>query len=253
MHEPMDRRGTDDGEHCLTPQHFASERSSPVCRTREPVRSTLCLSAQCRREISMDCCGDPSTDEHDVEVFRRATVQGDQDARAWVQQSLSEVVHDWLRRHPSREVACRLESEEHYVAQTFEHFWQATVQQQVTFRTLGGALLYLRASLHGAILDTLRTYSRPREVALPEPGEAGEPPVEDQTDSKEIWKILHTILPSDREKRLAYLLYHCGLKPREIVRFCPQEWNDVQDIYRLRGNIMERLLCNADPWRWRLR
>jgi hypothetical protein len=88
---------------------------------------------------------------------------------------------------------------------------------------------------------------------LPEPGEVGEPSVEDQTDSQEIWKILHTILPSDREKRLAYLLYHCSLKPREIVRFCPQEWNDVQDIYRLRDNIMERLLCNSDPWRWRLR
>ena len=80
MHEPMDRGGTDDGEHCLTPQHVASERSSPVSRTREPVRSTMCFSAQGRREISMDCCGDPSTDEHEVELFRRATVQGDQDA-----------------------------------------------------------------------------------------------------------------------------------------------------------------------------
>lgn len=252
MHEPMDRRGTDDGEHFLTPQHVASKRSSPVSRTREPVRSTMCFSAQCRREISMDCCGDPSTDEHDVELFRRATVQGDQDARAWVQQCLSEVVHDWLRRHPSREAACRLESEEHYVAQTFEHFWQATVQQQVTFRTLGGALQYLRASLHGAILDTLRTYSRPGEVALPEPGEPGEPQAEDVTSSSEVWDILQTILSNEREQRLAYLLFHCGLKPREIVRFCPQEWSDVHEIYRLRRTIMERLLRNADQLRWRL-
>ena len=60
------------------------------------------------------------------------------------------------------------------------------------------------------------------------------------------------MLPAGREQRLAYLLYHCGLKPREIVRFCPQEWSDIQEIYHLRRNLMERLLRNADQLRWRL-
>jgi hypothetical protein len=213
----------------------------------------MCFSAQRRREISMDCCGDPSNDENVIEVLRRAIVEGEQDARLCLQQSLGDVVCEWLRQHPRREIAYYLGNEEYYIAATFERFWQLAFDRQLEFSTFDSVMPYLRLSLNGAILDTLRTYSRPREVALPEPGEAGEPPVEDQTDSKEIWKILHTILPSDREKRLAYLLYHCGLGPREIVHFCPQEWNDVQDIYRLRVNIMERLLCNADPWRWRLR
>ena len=60
------------------------------------------------------------------------------------------------------------------------------------------------------------------------------------------------MLSDEREKRLAYLLFHCGLKPREIIRFCPQEWSDVHEIYRLRRNIMARLLYNADQLRWRL-
>ena len=30
------------------------------------------------------------------------------------------------------------------------------------------------------------------------------------------------------------------------MRFCSQEWSDVQEIYRLRRNIMERLVRNAD-------
>ena len=75
--------------------------------------------------------------------------------------------------------------------------------------------------------------------------------MEDETSSSEVWELLQTMLPNGREQRLAYLLYHCGLKPREIVRFCPQEWNDVQEIYRLRRNILERLLRNADQLRWR--
>ena len=133
-----------------------------------------------------------------------------------------------------------------------ERFWQATVRQQIAFKTLAGALTYLRASLHGAILDTLRVYTRPREVPLPEPGEPGELYGEDQSNSSEVWEFLQTILPGAREQRLAYLLYHCGLKPREVLHFCQQEFNDIQEIYRLRRNIVERVLRHADQLRWRL-
>jgi hypothetical protein len=149
-------------------------------------------------------------------------------------------------------MACRLESEENFVAQTFERFWQATAfNQRVEFSTLAAALQYLRASLNGAILDMLRAYVRPREVPLPGPGEPGEPLVEDDTDTSEVWEILRMMLADPRERRLAYLLFYCGLKPREIVRFCPQEWSGVQEIYRLRRTIMERLLRNVDQLRWR--
>jgi len=75
---------------------------------------------------------------------------------------------------------------------------------------------------------------------------AQEPVVEDQTASLAVWEILQTMLPSEREQRLAYLLYHCKLGPREIVRFCPQEWNDIQEMYRLRRDILERLLRKAN-------
>ena len=75
--------------------------------------------------------------------------------------------------------------------------------------------------------------------------------MEDSIDSSEVWDILHMILSEPREQRLAYLLFHCGLKPREIVWFCPQEWSDVQEIYRLRRTMMVRLFRNADQLRWR--
>jgi hypothetical protein len=237
-------------------QSTPAERSSPASVRREAECGKLSvpvLAAQCLEEIDNYRRGEPCTDTYGVELLRRATIQGDQEAWAWMQHCFHEVVLGWLRRHPSREAACRLESEENYVAQAFERFWQATTLiQRVEFSRLAAALQYLRASLNGAILDTLRAYSRPREASLPEPGEPGEPHVEDTTDSSEEWDILQTELPNEREQRLAYLLYHCGLKPREIVRFCPQEWSDVQEIYRLRRNIMERLLRNVDHLRWRL-
>jgi hypothetical protein len=196
---------------------------------------------------------EPYTDAYGVELVRRATVLADQDAWIWMQHCFSGLVLGWLRRHPSRETACRLESEENYVAQTFERFWQATtLTQRLKFNTLAAALQYLHLSLNAAIVDTLRAYARSREVSLPKPGDPGEPYVEDVTPSTEVWEVLQKMLPDERELRLAYLLFLCGLKAREIVRFCSQEWSDVREIYRLRRSIMERLLRNADQLRWRL-
>src|SRR5205807_9720565 len=134
------------------------------------------------------------------------------------------MVRGWLRRHPSKVAVLRLESEENYVAITFSRFWQATsLNQKVEFRTLIAALQYLRASLHGTILDTLRAFKLPKEVTLLEMGEPVEFLGVDHVDSSEAWRMLQLKLSDQRELRLAYLLYHCGLKPREIVYFCAQE------------------------------
>ncbi|HEX6484707.1 MAG TPA: hypothetical protein VF043_38160 [Ktedonobacteraceae bacterium] len=226
--------------------------SSSAALRREVTCSALSsqlLAAHCLRELNNYHRGEPSTDTYGLELLHRATIQGDQEAWMWLQHCFSGVVRGWLHHHPSREAAYRLESEENYVAQAFERFWQATtLTQQVEFRTFAAALQYLRASLNGAILDTLRAYSRPGEVSLPGPGE---PEVEDKTDGSEVWENLKALLPNEDEQRVAYLLFHCGLKPREIVRFCPQEFRDIREIYRLRRNIMERLLRKADQLRGR--
>ena len=229
--------------------------SISVEQRREGTYSALSaqlLAAHCLKELNNYQRGEPSTDTYGLELLHRATIQGDQEAWTLLQHCFSGVMRGWLHHHPSREAASRLESEEHYVAQAFERFWQATtLTHQVEFRTLAAALQYLRASLNGAILDTLRAYSRPREISLPGPGEPGEPEVEDKTDSSEVWEILKALLSNEHEQRVAYLLFHCGLGPREFVRFCPQEFGDRCEIYRLRRTIMERLLRQTDQLRWR--
>jgi hypothetical protein len=244
-------------ERCLALQDTFTEQLSPAAMRREIPCSAISvpqLAAQCMKEVDNYRRGEPYTDVYGVELLHRATVLGDPAAWTCIQHCFSGLVLNWLRRHPYRETACRFENEDTYVAQTFERFWQATtLTQKVAFDTLAAALRYLRLSLNGAILDSLRANARSREVPLPEPGDLGEPYIEDVTSSSEIWEIIQSMLPDKREKRLAYLLFYCGLKAREIVRYLPQEWSDVHEIYRLRRNITERLLRNADQLRWRLR
>jgi len=209
------------------------------------------LAEHCNKEFDKFRHGEPSNDQYAMELFNRALKQ--ENALAWeaVQQCFDAAMRRWINRYPLKKFAYRLDSEENFVVQGFTRFWQATVHNpDITFCTLGAVLKYLRASLHSVMIDTLRTYSRERVVSLPEPGEAGEPSYEDRYDSSELWLVITQILPDKRERRIAYLLYHCGLKPREIVHFCHQEFKDVREIDRVRRIIFERLQRNTDYFRW---
>ncbi len=233
-------------------QHDKKQHSLTLNQPGSEMNATE-LAAHCVGEINNFRRGVPGTETCSVELLRRATVQGDQEAWVWIQKCFGELVLSWLRRHPNREAACGLDSEENYVAQTFERFWQATaLTQHIEFNSLAGALQYLHACLNGAMIDTLRAYSRSKEIPLPDPGESGELQIEDKFESNDVWDNLKKVIPNGNEQRLAYLLFHCGLKPRQIMLFCPQEFSDVHDIYRLRSNMMNRLLRNADLLRWRL-
>ena len=170
-----------------------------------------------------------------LELLRRASTHGDLQAWAVFQQSLEETVLSWFHDHPGREAACRVQNERHFVAQAFEQLQQVVVQRQVACETLSEVLVYLRASLNGAILETLRVSARPRAVSSPWPD------VEDHPNRSEVWSWVQARLSSEHERRLAYLLYHCGLEPAEIVRYCPQEWSDVREVARLRRIILKRL------------
>lgn len=247
----MDGKITDERMNREDEQTFPSH--TPLTEDSPGDMSVATLAARCMQEMDNYRRGEPSNEQYCLELLRRATVQ--RDALAWevMQRRFSEVLLRWMSSHPKKEVACQFDSEDNYVARAFERFWQATVcHQQVAFTSLAAALRYLRACLNAAIMDTLRTYSRPREIPLPEPGDAGEQIGATDDDDSSIWEVIQTLLSDKRELRLAYLLYYCGLKPRDIVRYCPLEFRDAQEIYRLRRNIFDRLIRNADYILWRL-
>ena len=188
---------------------------------------------------------------YSVELLRWALVLHSDAAWSMLQQCFSETVRSWIWRHPGRDVVLLRDSEENYIAQTFTRFWLAVRDQHVEFTTLPAMLGYLHATLNGLIMDTLRSHLRLRsgEVPFPEPGCSEEPLAGSTMDSQSIWESIQPLLPDERERRLAYLLYYCGLKPRDIVLRCSREFDDVKEIYRLNHNIVERLRRNRDRLR----
>jgi hypothetical protein len=181
-----------------------------------------------------------------LELLCCASTHGDLETWAAFQQCLEETVLTWLHDHPGREAACRMHSERHFVALAFERLQQALSQRPETCQTLSEVLAYLRACLNGVILEALRVCKWPEGV--PSPWSDGE----DACDRSQVWERLQALLSNERERRLAYLLYHCGLTPAEIVRGSPQEWSDVQEVARLRRIILARLvrglICEEQPF-----
>ena len=204
------------------------------------IMSTDELLDHCVNEIDLYHRGEVQGDTYCVELLRRATLQKDQDAWQAVQQCLSETVRGWLASHPHKEKACRMDREEHYVTQAFERFFKATMHQQIVFSTLAAALLSLRTYLNSALLDALRASSRSGEIMLPGRSEAEHSRVTSSKQS-EVWGMLRNMLPDVREQRLVYLLFHCGLKPKDIVHTYPQEFQDVEEISGLRLRLIQRL------------
>ncbi len=210
------------------------------------------LADECASQLQRRRRKEPSDDRYCLEILRRALVQQVDQAWSMVQRCFSEIIRVWLRSHPGSDVALRHDAEENYIAQTFSRFWYATRNQQVEFNSLNSALSYLHATLNGIIMDTMRVHFRSVEVPLPDPGFPDEPAVEEHEDGHQLWENIQGLLPDERERRLLYLLYYCGLKPREIARRFSQEFGDVKEIYRLNQNIVERLRRNRDRLRWLL-
>lgn len=240
-------------------QASTESRSRAMDIKMEDLPDQMSLSAlvgRCMGEIEHYRHKEPHDDQYCLELFHRAMVKHDPDAWELLLQRFSPTVRAWMRNHPHREIACRLEPEENYVAHTFTRVWQASIRNTLEFDTLAAALSYLKLSLQAAVIDTMRAYSKPKEAPLPDPGSdtwyTEEPASEDEYESHELWDIIKSLLPNERERRLAYLLYHCGLKAREIVHYRPDEFSDVQEIYRLTRNIMERLMRHREQIRWRL-
>src|SRR6266702_327597 len=182
-----------------------------------------------------------------IEALLRQALEGDQDALAGVEQCLGETVRQWLYGHLSKGAVCCWESEDHYLTQAFERFWQVIADGQLRdFASLSTALRYLQASLNSVLLDSLRAHARPRGIALQRPVNTGERPGEDQTDNCQLWELIQRLFPDVRERRVAYLLFHCNLCPKEILRYTPQAFSDAQEICHLRRHTLERILLHSD-------
>jgi hypothetical protein len=249
-HDAMDSLNVNGGEKSSVSQSAAFEQSSLSNQKAEFSTRAIndkMLAVYCEREINNFRCGDPSTDDYCVELLRRVTIKGNQEAWEIVQRCLSETVRGWIELHPMRTVAISLDSKESFAVQAFARFYLAVVTKRVHFSCLSDILQHLQANLNSVIIDTLRAYSRPKEILR---SHTGELEVATSTNSKnsEVWENLKQGLSDAKEQRMAFLLFNCGLSPDDIVQSCAEEFNDVQEITSFRYRIIKHMISRGNTF-----
>jgi hypothetical protein len=193
------------------------------------------------RQEHLDAQGD---EEADLELFLRAIEQRDELAWEQIYQRWKGLLLHWLFRHPLARLALEQWSSEDYITLALGKFWQAVThssRDKPIFSTRPALLAYLRSCLNSVVFDAVREADVQRcNVCLSDVAEeVVSSPLE--VDGGELWRSIEQVLPGRRERLLVYLRYVQGERPREVVATHPQEFPNVQEVYRLERNILNRL------------
>jgi RNA polymerase sigma factor (sigma-70 family) len=190
--------------------------------------------------------------EHDprycYELFRRAAAGRDEHAWELIYVQYSGLVSGWVERHPLFQAA--EEDTEFFVNRAFEKMWAAlTPEKFEKFQDFRGLMRYFQMCVHSAVIDHLR--QKQETIRLEEtqeavvPSDAPEAHVERSVLSRDhrrqFWQAVDSRLQNEKEKQLVYGMFVLDLKPRELADEFRGVFRDIQEIYRIKENVMDRL------------
>lgn len=131
----------------------------------------------------------------------------------------------------------------------FAKFFQALTKEHKIeqFSSLARILRYLKLCTSSVIADARRAQQNqtieeqldaiPHEPATGDPAEF----FIDQLAMKMFWQKIRSLVEDEVEYLLLELTYQQGMKPQEIQVQYPHLFSSLEDIYRIKRNVLERL------------
>ncbi|HLO03040.1 MAG TPA: hypothetical protein VK191_08035 [Symbiobacteriaceae bacterium] len=155
----------------------------------------------------------------------------------------------WVRRHPQFQRTG--EDAQLFVSRALEKLWRAVDHQKLArFETPVQVLQYLKMCVNSSIVESLRraipvdlVYLDEEEQGglLPDTGTQVEASVVGTMERNELWRIVAEHARTEQEQVLVEAALVRGLPPRAIAQRYSGLFGDVQDVYRLKRNLLERL------------
>lgn len=210
------------------------------------------LEQRCARETQRFYRRETHDPRFCFELFRRAAAGEDQLAWEIVYKQYHAQVHGWILRHPAFEET-GAEAQD-FQNEAFERLWKALAAEKFErFADLASILQFLRMCVHSAIVDYVRK-KRLIEVSLESELEERKAPavesgpdeaVEADAQRVEMWNYVRSCLKGDQEYIVVYENYVLDLKSREKYERHPNLFQDVEDVYRTKQNLLARF--RRDP------
>ena len=209
------------------------------------------LARCCSEETNKFLKQSASNDRYCLELFRRAIVKRDDDAWSCIYQQYAPLVLTWVTQHQSAAPLLGQDGSGPLVNAAFAKFSQAlTPAKMANFDSLAAVLKYLKMCVHSVVADEVRSrqsrqYEETLELVENEP--ASDDPADDvvsNISAQSLWQVIQEELNGEDERVLIYLAYIQGMKPGEISSQHRRLFPTVDDVYRIKRNVLERLRRN---------
>jgi hypothetical protein len=184
------------------------------------------------------------------ELFRRALAQRSGEAFALLMDNYHSLVGVWVRRHPRFHQAS--EDAEFFTTAAFERLWIAIPPARFArFSDLRSLLRYLQLCTYSSVTDHMRAHSQAISLEPDDPDSPGHEPAAPEPDlsaaeKAEIWRAVLAQMRSDKECAVLNGCYALQMKPSEVFEEYDALFDSVQDVYRTKQNVLERLRRNAE-------
>ncbi|HEV7666107.1 MAG TPA: hypothetical protein VGQ62_21420 [Chloroflexota bacterium] len=204
------------------------------------------LCAAARQQEHQFGQGLPNDGAAGLELFRRAIVERNE--AAWT--TVVELYRGLLLAQTHRQVVRGLVGEDDgfCVDRAFQRFWSATRGGRIEdFNDLASVLKYLKLCLASVLLDEARRRRRQLATSLDEVAPAASLSSDPTAHAigriarDELWHAIKQELRDDNQRLVARLSFVRGLTPREIRARHPTRFDDINDVYRTKRSVVERL------------
>jgi hypothetical protein len=211
----------------------------------------LDLARRCHEETVRFLRGEARDDTFCYEIFLRAIVQREDTAWAAIVAQYRGIVLAYVGQHT---VATMMhEPDDYWVNRAFQRFWSAVgADRFAQFPDLAALLKYLKLCVHSVLMDEVRARRGGMVSSLddvPETaavrGDAAHSVV-GQLAGEELWAAILRELHDEAEQVVAYLSFTRDMKPSDIFQRHPRLYASVDDVYRIKRNVVERLRRSAD-------
>ena len=210
------------------------------------------VAQRCARETEFFFQHQDHDSRYCFELFRRAILEHDQSAWEMIHIQYQPLVSGWIQRHPAFESSN--EEVQYFVNRAFERIWAALKPAKFDrFSDLKPLLLYLKMCVHSVIVDHNRLTeqfvwnSQSEDPAVE--GIAHEAAPEDQAMEQvyrqQFWEWINAQLHDEKERLVVYGSFVLTLRPRELYNQFQVMFSDVDEVYRIKQNVLARF--RRDP------
>lgn len=185
------------------------------------------------------------------ELFRRSIREQDQAAWEIICANYEPLVAGWVSRHRGFEDSN--EEVQYFVNGAFAKIARTLTPDKFEgFSDIGSLLRYLKMCVHSVVIDYNRLAEQASMNSLedasaePSADPLPEEQVVDQSYRQTLWDLINAQLQDEKERSVIYCSFVLDIKPQEILGLFRNLFSDVDEIYRVKQNIISRLRRDPD-------